>query len=420
MSKFLFLCDFYYPRPLPNGVVLDKVTTELIKRGHEVHLIAYRQLNQEAVTRYNGVFVHYVEMRLFYILKTWGEQNIRKLSGAVSFYTAKAINKITKLFNIRRFPMSSAGSVERFYAKTEALHREHGFDAVIALFNPEDTLFAVMKFKQKYPQVSTGAYILDSLIFLAGKKKLPAFLRESMSWKFEQSVYESFDRVYNMETHRVHHVYEKYAPYRDKMVFLDTPLFIPREIVLTHQLYDADKTNIVYMGTLFKSFRNPEYVYKVFRGLNENNDSVLHFYTRGDCERMLLRYEKEMPGAVVREGYVSNSEIENIYANADFLINIGVNNSTNISSKIFDYMSTGKPVIHFYYFDDDVNNAYLEKYPSAILIKMDEALLSENIARLKKFVAEKKGVQPDISHLNDSFEKNKPEFTAAQFESLIH
>lgn len=49
-----------------------------------------------------------------------------------------------------------------------------------------------------------------------------------------------------------------------------------------------------------------------------------------------------------------------------------------ISSKIFEYMSMGKPILHIYYSDTDVNLSYLKRYPLALCLKADDKLISEN------------------------------------------
>src|SRR5690606_7147238 len=171
-------------------------------------------------------------------------------------------------------------------------------------------------------------------------------------------------------------------------------------------LYNPEKKHLVYMGTLFKSFRNPVYIYKLFVKVNENDEYNLHFYSRGDCENQVLDYQNKTHGSVIRHGYVAHSEIENIYANAHYLINLGVSNSTNISSKIFDYMSVGKPILHFYYHDDDVNIKYLEKYDLAIMIKMDEKLFEENAEKLKHFLQKTYNKKADSAKLDHAFYKN--------------
>jgi glycosyltransferase involved in cell wall biosynthesis len=417
-QKILFLNDFYYPKPMPNGICLHSVAKELIKAGCDVHVIAYKRNGQKAPSSYEGVKIHYIKMRLFYILRTYGEDHIQSVWGKMAILIAKPLNKIAKLFLLHKFPMASSITVNRYYKKAVGLCQQHKFDAVIALFNPEDTLFAGVKLKKRFPEIKLGAYILDSLIFLSGKKKLPPFLRDKLSWRFEKLVYENYDMVYNMETHKIHHQIKKYETYKHKMLFLDTPLFTPRQPLLTKELYSKDKKHLVYMGTLFKTFRNPDYMYRLFLEANKNHNYILHFYTRGDCESDVINYHDKTNGAVVRHGYVSHSEIDNIYANADFLINLGVSNSTNISSKIFDYMSIGKPIIHFYYLDDDVNLQYFQKYDLALMIKMDEDLFYDNAVNLKYFLEITYNKTVDSKALVKTFRKNLPGYTAHQFKTL--
>ena len=417
-KKILFLNDFYYPKPMPNGICLHSVAKELIKSDFEVHVIAYKRKGQTVPSVYEGVNIHYIKMRLFYILRTYGENHIQSVLGKIAIRIAKPLNKIAKLFLLHKFPMASQTTVNRYYNKAVSLCQQNKYDAVIALFNPEDTLFAGVKLKERFPEIKLGAYILDSLIFLAGKKKLPVFLRDKLSWKFEKLVYENYDMVYNMETHMIHHQNKKYEPYRHKMVFLDTPLFSPRKPVFTEKLYSDDKKHLVYMGTLFKTFRNPDYMYRLFLEANTNKEYNLHFYTRGDCEGDVIHYQNESNGTILRHGYVPHAEIDNIYANADYLINLGVSNSTNISSKIFDYMSIGKPIIHFYYLEDDVNLRYFQKYDLALMIKMDIDLFHENAIKLKYFLETTYNKTLESNALIKTFNKNLPEYTARHFSRL--
>ncbi len=403
---------------MPNGICLHRVAVELIKAGCDVHVIAYKRNGQQAPSVYEGVKIHYIKMRLFYILRTYGEDHIESLWGKIAIQIAKPLNKIAKLFLIHKFPMASEIAVTRYYNKAVGLYQQHKFNAVIALFNPEDTLFAGAKLKERFPEIKLGAYILDSLIFLAGKKKLPLFLRDKLCWNFEKMVYDHFDMVYNMETHMIHHQNRKYEPYRNKMVFLDTPLFSPRQPVLTKKLYSNDKKHLVYMGTLFKTFRNPDYMHRLFLEANMNQDYNLHFYTRGDCEGDVINFQNESDNAIFRHGYVPHAEIDNIFANADFLINLGVSNSTNISSKIFDYMSIGKPIIHFYYLENDVNLRYFQKYDLALMIKMDEDLFHDNAVRLKYFLESTYNKTLNSEILLETFRKNLPEYTALHFSRL--
>jgi len=57
-----------------------------------------------------------------------------------------------------------------------------------------------------------------------------------------------------------------------------------------------------------------------------------------------------------------------IEVNSDNLIAVGNNDCNQVPSKIFEYMSFGKPIVYFYS-DDDVNVKILKKYPIALCLR---------------------------------------------------
>ncbi|MCH6266008.1 hypothetical protein [Neobacillus citreus] len=414
----LFMLEMYYPKPEPNGIVVHQVAKELIKLGYQVHVISYRIPGYPNEDQYDGVFIHRIKKRMFYKLREYGENNINTIKGKISYKLAKIINKIKKLIYLPWFPLASPTTVIRYYKKASLLHKKYKFDCVIGVFDPNDCLYAGVLFKNRFKDVKYGSYILDSLIYLSGQNYLPKRLKEKLTWKFEKMVYENSDIVFNMECHRRHHLGGKYEPFQTKMKFLDIPLFIPKKVKMDKRLFDTEKRHLVYMGSLFRGFRTPDYIYRIFKSINHKDGYQLHFYTRGSCEEDLLNYQYETGGAVIRHGFVEHSQINNIIANADFLINLGVSNSTAISSKIFDYMSTGKPIIHFYYNDDDVNLSYFEKYELSLMIKMDESLFEVNVDKVRNFLTISYGKTIESDTLLDIFYVNTPMYSASQFDNL--
>src|SRR5690606_28126995 len=102
-TKILFLNDSYYPSPLPTGICLHSVAKELIKSGFDVHVMAYKRNQKQAVQEYEGVKLHYIKMRLFYRLRTYGQAHIKTLTGKLAIKIAKPLNKIAKLFLLHKF-----------------------------------------------------------------------------------------------------------------------------------------------------------------------------------------------------------------------------------------------------------------------------------------------------------------------------
>ena len=75
--------------------------------------------------------------------------------------------------------------------------------------------------------------------------------------------------------------------------------------------------------------------------------------------------------------------LEKIY-NADVLLSIGNKESPMVPSKIYEYMSTGKPIIHFYFYDGDPCIEPLKRYGNALLIKDNDKLSKDKIFEFLK------------------------------------
>jgi hypothetical protein len=94
---------------------------------------------------------------------------------------------------------------------------------------------------------------------------------------------------------------------------------------------------------------------------------------------------------------------------ATALMSIGLSDTYFISSKIFEYMSTGKPVVHFYCRDDDPTLPYYEKYPAALLIdSRDET--NENADKVASFLTNPPDTVP-FSQLEKLYPENKASYT---------
>jgi len=416
VKKILFMVDMYYPKPRAVGVCVHNVAMELINLGYQVHVIAYKQGNAKQEEIFEGVFIHHIPMRLDMKMQDYGEKHIDTLVGKVCYKAAGIIRKIQKLILLPWFPLVSPLTVYHYYTSALGLNRKYGFDCIIATYLPPETLFAGALIKKKLKNIKYGAYILDSLINQSGQKYLPSKLIKKLTWKFEKMVYETADIVYIPECQRNHYQADKYEKYRDKIDFLDTPVFKPNKIVFTNKLFDDHKIHLVYMGTLLKKIRSPDYLYRLFKSINESGQFQLHFYTRGSCEDDLLQYQIETGGAVIRHGFVAHSEVDNIIANSDFLINLGVANASMSSSKIFEYMATGKPIIYLHYKDTDPCFKYLDEYELSLLIKMDDHLFDDNVKIFRDFLHKSYGKTVELDLLEDTFRENMPIYAASKFD----
>ncbi|MPN32204.1 hypothetical protein SDC9_179680 [bioreactor metagenome] len=109
-------------------------------------------------------------------------------------------------------------------------------------------------------------------------------------------------------------------------------------------------------------------------------------------------------------GYVSEKELEKAIGQADFLISIGNEISEMIPSKIFMYMATGKPIVHFYSQSNDVCISYFKKYPAALLLNQHEKV-ELNAIRLLEFLRSQRGKRIPYELIEKTFHENTPQYS---------
>ena len=157
---------------------------------------------------------------------------------------------------------------------------------------------------------------------------------------------------------------------------------------VANTLIDAVGTGgLIFSGTLGASV-NPEYLCQL---LQQGWCSKLtaSFY----AGKSPMRTKLEMYGIerVVCHDWVLPHELISLQRKSCALLSIGECEGKQISSKIYEYMAVGRPVVHIYSVDGDVNLQYLSRYPLALCLKADRAQLSNNARKLALWLLWAKG-----------------------------
>ena len=73
-------------------------------------------------------------------------------------------------------------------------------------------------------------------------------------------------------------------------------------------------------------------------------------------------------------------------ANADVLINIGNRLTNQVPSKVFEYISTGKPIINLCTMENCPTLSYMNRYPLGLSLIEGKETLKEQSQRLKNLM----------------------------------
>lgn len=418
MKKILFLVGEKYSA---NGVCVEAVMRELQKRGYKVNYITNQEYKENKSEIIDGIQAMRIKPRLIYRLNNWCNNH----SGIVSSLVSKlsyVLNKIKLIMSIPSWPLISPLYTLRFYKAAKKLYESENYDCIIPIYTQIDTVIAGYLIKRKYPNVKFVPYFLDSLSGGYGPKYFSGkwIINRGLFW--ERRLLSRADKFIVMKSSQKHHEqYSRFEEYYSRISILDIPLLteVNNNVFVPTKLLDNNKINLVYVGSIPHHIRNPKYLLEVFNLLSIENCTLTLIGTN-TCPEIIreaqINSKKNRIEIIQR---ISHTEALNVLKNADFLINIGNNIASMVPSKIFEYMSIGKPIISTYPMDDEPSITYLDKYPNKLLLKENWDHLNEDAIKMETFIRKTIGNNVTINELKERMFKNTPQAFVEEIEIIL-
>lgn len=129
------------------------------------------------------------------------------------------------------------------------------------------------------------------------------------------------------------------------------------------------KIKCYYAGGLGNcTIRNPKMMFDILENSKDNivSELIINAYcseSRTALEKLCLHNER-----VKIYGRLSHDECLTMMMDSNILLNIGNMAYNQMPSKIFEYISSGKPIVHFSYIDNDPVVKLLENYPCKLIL----------------------------------------------------
>ena len=404
-KQFIFLTNQYLPKPGATGMCVHSVASELAKRGYSVSTICYSFDSSYHFEIIDDVNVYYIPVP-FHLR----DNNIS--SKLKNVY--KILSRLSKLIYLSRYPLRSGLLVKRFYNKLLSIINRQLHVTIIASYTPLEAVVAMLKITKVADGVTTVFYSTDTLSNEKGNAGiLPVSFRTKMGEHWEIKIMDSVNIAIIMECHRNHYLREVFKKYHNKMRFANFPLLKDAGLNVIKKSNRSYK-KLVYAGTLYKDLRNPSYLCEVLNQVLPLVSSRALFLGGGDCDNILKSYENKSSGLIKFLGMQPYSiALGHIY-DSDILLSIGNSESPMAPSKIYEYMSTGKPIIHTYSWEGDPCIEPLRRYGNCLLLNEHEPINAELI---KSFIDS--CVILSYDQVKSCFNSSTPEFTADLLDDLI-
>jgi len=399
MKKIVFLTGNYYPNHSAVSNCVEKVANELSDK-FEVTVLTLKNNYKDC-----------------------DEENYKKHK-IIRIDFSNGIDDKKQIFKRRVKRVKSKYSLNEdiIDAYTSKLDEMENIDIIIPASMPFETVVSANNYKIKNAETLLVPYLFDpyveneNLFYNIVLKKI----KSKSAKKLESVIVKNADKIILLN-HLKNYFEKNYADYERKFEFVEHPLLIPN-IIINKEKKPGEKVNFVYTGSFYKKIRSPKKLIRVFKLVTaELKSSKLNIYSFGDCEKILKQETGENEYNIDLNGTVSLNESQLKMKEADFLIAVGNTTSSQSPSKIFEYMSFGKPIIYFLNNSKDSNLTVLSKYPLSLVIDNN---LSDIEAKNKiiKYLEEVENLNSkiNIKKTLELFNDATPSYTSYKIEKFLH
>ncbi len=410
--RLIFVTLSHYPHSGACSSLIKKMTNEMQNvDGLDIHIIAMKQTPTEGTTTYDKTTVH----RIWW----WTMVNKEKLRSwrksypliYVKGFLNKTMAKLSRSVLKKDFIDQSV--VHNIEQKLEELPIEKD-DIIIPVAGHYEAVKATLNYTRKHTAVKSVIYQVDPC--LSNTAYSAKTKRQRM--KFERQMCEHADAIITtpilLEEMQANLAYAQ----RGKITAMEFPNISTRSRTYPTRSTSGTSYTCVFAGAIYQQARNPSYTFKLFAAL-KNRKVCLHMVgverqiAAGVAEKGTLLENAQFYGIVPLE------EAQRHMEEADILVNIGNSMMNQVPSKIFEYISMGKPIVNICTSHECPTLPYLKKYPYVLNLFECDHNFDEQVQKLEDFIVENAGKSVSAVYIMKTYETCTAQYCAKQMLDII-
>ena len=385
--KIVVICGSYMPNYSAVGICAKNVVNEFVKLGHDVTVIAER--TAIPITESHIEEIRHISS-LYLDLYFSSNRFVRLIYRIIRYLGA-----ILSLKNIKY------DIVKAYLKELKDVNRCDKIDLIVPMCFPFESILAANKFAEIH-QAEVLPVVFDNLVMNNNynRLKLNRILKQQVHLELLKEVIAKSKKVFVIHSQKSFFE-QKFNKEMHKIAFIEHPL------LLRPEREQRTSTTVFYAGSFLKG-----YVVKILEKVVPQVQNHFEFCVMGDDLRSIKTLTAKFPDKIRNNGTIPFKEVMEKIADVGFLISVAETRGVQISSKIFTYISTGKPIIHFYYANNDINLSVLKKYPLLCPINLKDSDKDNLVDKLVSFL--------NVEHKIVDFDKIQTLFSDALPESLVN
>ena len=400
-DKLLVIMDSYYPDSRATTHIMQRILEGLSKE-YEITVFVLNLLKRvdtiNAIGEFNGVTIKYIEPLDYSSLF---KRSVNKVKKFLVDSKYKRKYKVTyKYFELKNYSLQ----IRRFIIRSN-------IKKLISVSSPNDIHICANMVVEGRPDIKWFPVCFDPHAYNVSYSE-----DFRIKLVFEETVlYDRAQRIFMLTQSENDY---KDSVFHEKIVFFDIPL--------NNVLYKIKNKNnnsivLTYVGNFYREIRNPDRMLKILAQLK--NDAVI--YLIGDfsgwgneLSDYLGKWNSIFGDKLHIIGRLDRAIAKDYIEQSDILINIGNKTDNQCPSKVLDYISTGKPIIHFKQIDNCSSMIYLEKYPLLLTIGPNDD--TNNAAdKIRVFIQNNRGKMAPNALIEKLYEKNLLPNITELFKTVI-
>lgn len=402
--NIVLICGSYYPNFSATGNCIRQIAGCFVSRGMNVYVISQSPDGKESVDEFEGQKILRVtdkRIRSFVKVRAINQRNPIGKMRVIAIKSYWAIRKL-----IARSGMDEELS-KAFVAKLEQMH-DSGIriDAVLPSLLPVEAVKASDIFCRKH-NIAFFPLLYDRY------SENRDYFRFTWAQKLKQKHAERFEKQVFDDSRKVFYI-DNWGPYfqrikRDNAIRVEHPLVVKRPEVTPEPLNAPTKINAIYQGEINHQMRPPQAMLTVFEKIAETDPDVsLHVFASGNGVADVQRAAADHPSAIKFYGRVNKGLADQYYASADINIILANRDKEIVSSKIFESVSSGYPIVYFYFSEEEQSYKLLSKYPLVLFIRQDQ-LDDAACGRIRQWMYDNCGKRVDFQLVHDAYDDATPD-----------
>jgi glycosyltransferase involved in cell wall biosynthesis len=373
--KILIVTYSYTPDLTPRAFRWSAVASELVKMGHEVHVLCAGCETDETNAAGGRATEHRVKDWFLNastrVTPNSTTHSIAGGTGRALWWKSLARKWVRSIWRSSCWPDYACGWVVPGALAARALCAQHHFDWVISVSHPFTGHVAGWLATRGAQHTKWLVDIGDpfSLMSEPAPNNLTIYARLN---RYIESRVIARAQMISVTTEATRRLYETHFPLSAAKMHVIPPLLsLPEPRMQLVRGINAP-IRLVFVGTLYSRLRSPRRLLECFAALVQAQPQTsleLHFYgSVNDCAEQLSAHTKSADSKVHVHGLVNRQTAFQAMYEADILVNIGNESESQLASKVIEYMAMGKPILNFISIANDTSVEALTDYPNTLTV----------------------------------------------------